>query len=54
MESLAGWLNEQLPEDSAHPTLIHNDFKLDNVMLDPGEPQLDQVAGPGLGDVDGG
>ncbi|NBO64974.1 MAG: phosphotransferase family protein [Acidobacteria bacterium] len=38
MESLAGWLNEQLPEDSAHPTLIHNDFKLDNVMLDPEDP----------------
>ncbi|HEV8486252.1 MAG TPA: phosphotransferase family protein [Blastocatellia bacterium] len=37
------WLNERLPLDPDPqsrfpPTLVHNDFKLDNVMLDPDDP----------------
>lgn len=31
------WLAQNLPGDSA-PALIHNDFKLDNVILDPDQP----------------
>jgi aminoglycoside phosphotransferase (APT) family kinase protein len=34
MDGLAAWLTERLPEDASRPTLVHGDFKLDNVMLD--------------------
>lgn len=34
MNALATWLAECLPPDAARPTLVHGDFKLDNVMLD--------------------
>lgn len=34
MDALAAWLIERLPPDSSRPTLVHGDFKLDNVMLD--------------------
>ena len=34
MNTLAQWLNEQMPPENA-PTLIHNDFKYDNVVLNP-------------------
>lgn len=34
MDSLAAWLAERLPPDSLRPTLVHGDYKLDNVMLD--------------------
>jgi aminoglycoside phosphotransferase (APT) family kinase protein len=37
MEWLAQWLGERIPSDPIHPTLVHGDYKLDNVMLDPGE-----------------
>jgi len=35
MDALAGWLREHLPADPATPSVVHGDFKLDNVMLDP-------------------
>jgi aminoglycoside phosphotransferase (APT) family kinase protein len=35
MEMLAKWLAERLPRDPDRPTVVHGDFKLDNVMLDP-------------------
>ena len=35
MDALAGWLREHLPADPAAPSVVHGDFKLDNVMLDP-------------------
>lgn len=38
MEMLAGWLSKRLPADAAVPTLVHGDYKLDNVMLDPADP----------------
>jgi len=38
MERLSRWLIDRLPDDPAHPTLVHNDFKLDNVMLHPEDP----------------
>ena len=34
MDALAAWLVERLPADPPRPTLVHGDFKLDNVMLD--------------------
>jgi aminoglycoside phosphotransferase (APT) family kinase protein len=34
MEALAGWLRQQMPPDPDRPTVVHGDFKLDNVMLD--------------------
>ena len=38
MNETAAWLIERLPPDSGAPTLVHNDYKLDNVMLDPQDP----------------
>lgn len=38
MEWLARWLEERIPGDPARPTLVHGDYKLDNVMLDPVDP----------------
>ena len=34
MNHLAEWLEENLPPECEKPTLVHGDFKLDNVMLD--------------------
>jgi aminoglycoside phosphotransferase (APT) family kinase protein len=34
MEALAEWLLAQLPPDPDRPTVVHGDFKLDNLMLD--------------------
>ncbi|GHF95841.1 aminoglycoside phosphotransferase [Deinococcus piscis] len=36
-ERLMAWLLEHQPAESAH-TLVHNDFKLDNLMLHPHDP----------------
>jgi len=35
MESLSRWLVEHLPPDPETPAIVHGDFKLDNVLLDP-------------------
>ncbi len=37
LERAAAWLAENRPAESAAPSLIHNDFKFDNMMLDPGD-----------------
>jgi aminoglycoside phosphotransferase (APT) family kinase protein len=37
MDRVIAWLGEHRP-DSAHTTLVHNDYKLDNVMLDFADP----------------
>jgi aminoglycoside phosphotransferase (APT) family kinase protein len=34
MDALADWLREHLPGDPARPSVVHGDWKLDNVMLD--------------------
>ena len=34
MEHVARWLDKNMPLDATVPTLVHGDFKLDNVMLD--------------------
>jgi aminoglycoside phosphotransferase (APT) family kinase protein len=35
MDALAEWLRQHLPPDPSAPSVVHGDFKLDNVMLDP-------------------
>jgi len=35
METLAIWLLERLPPDPEVPSVVHGDYKLDNVLLDP-------------------
>jgi aminoglycoside phosphotransferase (APT) family kinase protein len=35
MDALAEWLRDHLPGDPPAPSVVHGDFKLDNVMLDP-------------------
>ncbi|MCB2227587.1 MAG: phosphotransferase family protein [Desulfarculaceae bacterium] len=37
-EAVMAWLSAGLPPDNAVGTVIHNDFKLDNVVLDPADP----------------
>jgi aminoglycoside phosphotransferase (APT) family kinase protein len=37
-ESVMPWLQEHVPPDSENPAIIHNDFKLDNVVLDKEDP----------------
>lgn len=37
MDRLMKWLSDEMPQSPA-PTLVHNDFKLDNVMLRAGDP----------------
>jgi len=37
-EAVMGWLQDHMPSDSKNPGVIHNDFKLDNVVLDPEDP----------------
>jgi len=37
VDAVARWLADHLPPESA-PTLIHNDFKHDNLVLDPDDP----------------
>jgi aminoglycoside phosphotransferase (APT) family kinase protein len=35
MDALARWLADHLPPEPARPAIVHGDFKLDNVLLDP-------------------
>ncbi len=37
-EVIMNWLKEKMPPDTDRPCLIHNDFKFDNVVLDPEKP----------------
>ena len=38
MEAVSRWLVESLPPDPAQPSVVHGDFKLDNLMLDAADP----------------
>ena len=42
-EAIMAWLNENMPADHPRPALIHNDYKFDNVILDPVAP--DKIIG---------
>lgn len=37
IERIGTWLRERIPADGV-PTLVHNDYKFDNVVLDPSDP----------------
>jgi len=37
MDALSEWLRDRLPADPSPPSVVHGDFKLDNVMLDEGD-----------------
>ena len=37
-ETVMRWLHDHMPADSDQPAVIHNDFKFDNVVLDPQNP----------------
>ncbi len=34
-EAVMEWLRNKMPADSPRPTMVHNDYKFDNVVLDP-------------------
>ena len=38
-EAIIAWLKDKIPPDTDHPTIVHNDYKFDNVVLDPGRPE---------------
>lgn len=38
-ETVMTWLQDRQPPDSPAPALIHNDFKFDNLVLDPANPE---------------
>ena len=37
-EKIMQWLHDKMPSDFPKPAVIHNDFKFDNVVLDPDNP----------------
>ena len=37
-EAVMAWLDENQPEDTPFPCIIHNDYKFDNLVLDPDNP----------------
>lgn len=40
MEWMIGWLHERLPDDDGRVSLVHGDFRLDNLMYHATEPQI--------------
>ncbi len=40
MEDLIVWLNEELPEDDGSLSLVHGDYRLDNVMFHKDRPEV--------------
>ncbi|SEL38248.1 Predicted kinase, aminoglycoside phosphotransferase (APT) family [Atopomonas hussainii] len=37
-DSVKTWLREKMPADHAKPGIVHNDYRFDNVLLDPADP----------------
>ncbi|TQV86038.1 phosphotransferase family protein [Exilibacterium tricleocarpae] len=40
METLISWLEQHLPADDGRISLVHGDYRLDNVMFHPREPRI--------------
>ncbi|WP_114389503.1 phosphotransferase family protein [Notoacmeibacter marinus] len=40
MDRLIAWLDENEPEDDGHVSLVHGDYRLDNMMFAPDRPQV--------------
>ena len=40
MESLMSWLGENLPHDDGRVSLVHGDYRLDNMIFDASEPRV--------------
>jgi aminoglycoside phosphotransferase (APT) family kinase protein len=40
METLIAWLPENMPADDGAVSLVHGDYRLDNVMFHPSEPRI--------------
>ncbi len=38
MDTVIEWLEQRMPSESSDATIVHNDFKLDNLMLDAADP----------------
>jgi len=38
-EALMAWLADRMPDDTDSPVMVHNDYKMDNLVLDPGNPE---------------
>ncbi|MCD6390086.1 MAG: phosphotransferase family protein [Desulfobulbaceae bacterium] len=38
-ETIMAWLKEKMPADTDQPTIVHNDYKFDNVVLDINNPE---------------
>ena len=37
-DAVMTWLADHIPPESGHSGLVHGDFKLDNILIDPGDP----------------
>ena len=40
LEDLMEWLHANIPEDDGQISLVHGDFRLDNLMFDPDKPEV--------------
>ncbi len=38
-EALMAWLADKMPADTDSPVMVHNDYKMDNLVLDPDRPE---------------
>lgn len=43
MDQLIIWLERHMPDDDGHCSIIHGDFRIDNVMFHSGEPRIRAV-----------
>lgn len=43
METLLGWLGDNLPEDDGRVSLVHGDYRLDNMIFDATEPRVEAL-----------
>lgn len=40
MEELSAWLQAHIPEDDGQRTLVHGDYRIDNMLFHPDEPRI--------------